>query len=137
MLLRSLLVASGAVALTAESCAAPGAQGSADTARDTAAARARLVQLETDARALAKTTGCNTSDQCRTAPVGSRPCGGPRAYVVYCAATTDSAALYSKLDELKAAETKFNQAAGMASTCEFRMPPTVSAQGGSCREGGP
>lgn len=86
---------------------------------------------------MANTTGCASPNQCRTAPVGSRPCGGPRTYLVYCAATTDSAALFKKLDELKAAEIKFNQQAGMAGTCEFRMPPGVSVQGGSCREGSP
>jgi hypothetical protein len=46
-------------------------------------------------------------------------------------------ALYKKLDELKAAETKFNQDAGLASTCEFRTPPGVTVQGASCRENGP
>ena len=119
--------------LTAASCAAPATPGGADTT----GGRARIIQLEADARALANTTGCASASQCRTAPVGSRPCGGPRTYLVYCAATTDSATLFKKLDELKAVETKFNQDAGLAGTCEFRMPPGVSVQGGSCREGSP
>jgi hypothetical protein len=93
----------------------------------------RLAQLEREARALAKTTGCSSDAQCRTAPVGWRGCGGPRTYIVYCAATTDSVALFRKLDELKRAETAYNQKSGMMSTCEMRMPPAVSAQGGSCR----
>ena len=132
-ILRSLATAAGVAALSAASCTA--GTGSRETASDTAAARARLVQLEVEARALARTTGCNTAEQCRTAPLGARACGGPREYVVYCAATTDSAALYRKLDELKAAETKFNQDLGLASTCEFRTPPVTSVQGGSCRTG--
>ena len=124
--------------LTAASCGAPATPAGGDAAGgDTSAARTRIVQLEADARAIAKTTGCSSASQCRTAPVGSRPCGGPRTYIAYCAATTDSAALFKKLDDLKAAETKFNQDAGLASTCEFRMPPGVTVQGGSCRESGP
>jgi len=91
------------------------------------------VQLEADARALARADGCSAANQCRTAPVGNRPCGGPRTYLAYCAATTDSVALFRKLDALKAAETKFNQASNMAGTCEFRMPPAVGLDGGSCK----
>ena len=98
--------------------------GEADTAR--------LARLEREARALAKQDGCGASAQCRTAPVGSRPCGGPRDYLAYCAATTDSAALFRTLDELARAEEEYNRAAGMMSTCEFRMPPTVSATAGRC-----
>ena len=64
--------------------------------------------------------------------MGSRPCGGPRTYIVYCARTTDSVALYRKLDELKAAEREFNTKSGRMSTCEFRLPPTVGLTGGQC-----
>lgn len=93
---------------------------------------ARLAGLEREARALVKTEGCASASACRTAPVGWRGCGGPRTYVVYCAATTDSVALFRKLDELKAAETAYNETAGMMSTCEMRLPPAVTAQGGRC-----
>jgi len=91
----------------------------------------RIARLEREARALAHADGCSAG-ACRTAPVGSRPCGGPREYVVYCAATTDSAALFAKLAELARAEEAFNAASGMASTCEYRMPPNVTVQGGRC-----
>jgi hypothetical protein len=52
---------------------------------------------------------------------------------VYCARTTDSVALYRKLDELARAEREYNRKQGLMSTCEFRMPPAVTASGGSCR----
>jgi hypothetical protein len=100
---------------------------------DSASARSKVAQLEADARALAKTTGCNSASECRTAPVGERPCGGPRDYIAYCAATTDSVALFKKLDELKAAEIAQNKSSNSMSTCEFRMPPGTSLVGGSCR----
>ncbi len=122
------------IGLFAGACAAPGASSNDEQpAPDAPASQERVARLEAEARALVKADGCSSSGQCRAAPVGSRPCGGPRAYVAYCSATTDSAALYRKLDELKVAEDAFNQAAGMASTCEFRTPPDVTAQGGSCR----
>jgi hypothetical protein len=94
----------------------------------------RLVRLEQEARALARTEGCSGADACRTAPVGWRGCGGPRSYVVYCAATTDTVALMRKLQELQEAERAYNASSGMASTCEFRMAPGVRLDGGRCRE---
>lgn len=96
--------------------------------------RTRLAQLEREVRALAKTDGCASADGCRTAPVGWRGCGGPRTYVVYCAASTDSVALYRKIDELKEAEIAYNAKSGMMSTCEMRMPPTVTVRAGRCTE---
>lgn len=90
-----------------------------------------IVKLEDEAKAIAKISGC-TSSECRAAAVGSRACGGPRYYVPYCAKTTDSVALFRKLDEVAKAEQAYNKKYNLASTCEFRMPPLVEAVGGSC-----
>jgi hypothetical protein len=94
----------------------------------------RLTKLEREARALARVDGCDSVSQCRVAPLGWRSCGGPRDYVKYCAATTDTVALFRKLDELKAAEQEYNLRSGMMSTCEMRLPPKVSLRDRSCRE---
>lgn len=93
---------------------------------------AAIVRLEDQARAIAKTSGCSGVEQCRTAPVGNRACGGPRYYIQYCSASTDSAALFRKLDEVAAAENAYNSKYQVMSTCEFRMPPTVTWTGGEC-----
>jgi hypothetical protein len=94
----------------------------------------RIAQLEREARAIAKTAGCAKASECRTAPVGTRACGGPRTYIVYCAASTDTVALFRKLRELERVEKAYNEKSGMMSTCEFRMPPKAVLTGGSCRE---
>jgi hypothetical protein len=94
----------------------------------------RLSRLEREARALAHTDGCDSLAQCRTAPVGWRSCGGPRTYLVYCAATTDTVALFRKLAELEAAEKEYNLKSGLMSSCIMREPPRVSLRGRSCRE---
>lgn len=94
---------------------------------------ARILELEAEAKALVKTTGCTSGDQCRTAPVGSRACGGPRYYLVYCSRSTDSAALFRKLAEIESAERAYNVKYQIGSTCEFRMPPTVGLTAGSCQ----
>jgi hypothetical protein len=93
----------------------------------------QVVALENQAKALLKADGCSTTGECRTAPVGSRACGGPRYYLVYCSRTTDSAALFRKLDAVAQAERDYNTRYNMVSTCEFRMPPTVVLSGGSCQ----
>ena len=93
---------------------------------------AAIEKLEGEAKAIAKTGGCSDVAGCRTAPVGSRACGGPRYYIPYCATATDSAALYRKLDEVAAAERAYNTKYQMASTCEFRMPPELTLTGGAC-----
>ncbi|MEA2764267.1 MAG: hypothetical protein QOK07_671 [Gemmatimonadaceae bacterium] len=94
---------------------------------------AQIVALEDQAKALVKTDGCGSVGDCRTAPVGSRACGGPRYYLAYCSRTTDSAALFQKLDVVANAERAYNEHYQIASTCEFRMPPTVALSGGSCK----
>lgn len=98
--------------------------------------RPRLAKLEQEARALAKTDGCTGVGGCRTAPVGWRGCGGPRTYLVYCAASTDTVALFRKLKELENAERAYNATSGMMSTCDVRMPPAVKLVGQRCSEAG-
>jgi len=95
---------------------------------------AAIERLEGEAKALATTTGCAASGECRAAPVGSRACGGPRYYLPYCAKSADSAALYQKLDQVAAAERAYNAKYEIVSTCEFRMPPAVGVSGGACAE---
>lgn len=92
----------------------------------------QIVAIEDQAKAMLKISGCSSAAQCRTAPVGSRACGGPRYYLVYCAQTTDSAALFRKLEAVAAAEREYNQRYKLVSTCEFRMPPNVALVAGSC-----
>ena len=94
---------------------------------------AQITALEDRAKAMVKTDGCSTASECRTAPVGSRGCGGPRYYLTYCSRTTDSAALFTKLDAVAAAERQFNARYRIASTCEFRLPPNVALSGSSCQ----
>lgn len=93
---------------------------------------AAIEKLEGEAKAIAKATGCSDVSGCRTAPVGSRACGGPRYYIPYCASATDSVAFYRKLDEVVAAERAYNTKYQLASTCEMRLPPELTLSGGAC-----
>jgi hypothetical protein len=124
--------------LAACSQGAPGAPAGPDGDKivltgDQKADWAQIVAIENAAKALVKTDGCSSAGECRTAPVGSRACGGPRYYLVYCSRTTDSAELFRKLDAVAAAEREYNSRYQLVSTCEFRMPPKVALSGGSCQ----
>lgn len=99
--------------------------------------RGELQQLETEALALAVPEGCQDVSQCRSAPVGSKACGGPRSYVVYCATSTDEERLLRALDQLVKREDRFNRQCGAISTCEFLLPPTLELVEGVCRAGPP
>ncbi len=94
---------------------------------------AQILAIENEAKALVKTDGCSSAGECRTAPVGSKACGGPRYYLVYCSRTTDSAALFRRLDAVIAAEREYNTRYKIVSTCEFRLPPQLALSGGSCQ----
>ena len=129
------------VVVTAVACApaSPGSGDSTTAGNDSAAVanqpvrlQAEVTRLEARLRELASTDGCDSVAQCRAAPLGERACGGPRDYVVYCAATTDETALLAVVDSLKNAETQLNAATGAVSTCEFRMPPDLAVEAGKC-----
>lgn len=99
---------------------------------DAASSDAAVARLEREARALARTSGCSAAAGCRVAPLGARPCGGPRAYVAYCRATTDSARLFAKLAELERAERAANDRSGAVSICSLVTEPRAAYAGGRC-----
>jgi hypothetical protein len=82
--------------------------------------------------ALVKPGGCAREGDCRTLPVGRKACGGPRSYVVYCATTTDIAALKRKIAELDAAD-RAAAANGAVSDCSLALEPKPVLSGGVCR----
>lgn len=93
---------------------------------------ARVQELEQKARAIARADGCDRLEQCATAPVGAKACGGPRTHLVYCKATTNEDELLGVLDELKRTEEAYNRAEGIGSDCAFIGPPSVQLDGRSC-----
>lgn len=94
--------------------------------------RAEVDRLYARARALARTEECSTPSECRAAPAGSRGCGGPSEYIVYCPARTDVARLTAVLAQLERTEKAYNVAHQVGSTCEMREPPTVTLENGRC-----
>lgn len=95
--------------------------------------RAPIARLEQEARALARPDGCADGGACRAVPLGAKACGGPRAWLPYCPASTDLPALQAKLAELEVVEQALNRRYNIASDCSYLAEPRLEAVGGSCR----
>jgi len=73
--------------------------------------------------------------QCRLVGMGERPCGGPRAYVAYSVAETDSAYLAELMEVYGRLDRERNVREGLMSTCEVMGRPEVGLDGGRCVAG--
>lgn len=92
---------------------------------------ADLQQMEDEIDAMVGDGTC-ASDSCATAPVGSKPCGGPWRWVVYCADSVDEVALLELIDEHAAAEEQYNIDNGILSDCAVELEPAVVWLNGQC-----
>jgi hypothetical protein len=78
------------------------------------------------------TAACSSPAVCRTLPLGSKPCGGPRQYLVYSLAVTDSARLAADAARYGEAEAQRNREKGLVSDCSMLIAPQVSCVSGRC-----
>ena len=88
--------------------------------------------LKQQARALSKSTGCTQLAQCKVLPLGSKSCGGPSEFLVYCAASTDEQALLVKAKAATDAEKAKNAASQTMGICTALSPPKVKLEKGQC-----
>jgi hypothetical protein len=93
-----------------------------------------IQRVELQAKGIVHTDKCANPGECRTAPVGVRACGGPRYYLTYCAASTDTAELTRLLTQVRNMEAAYNRKWAIVSTCEYRNAPSLRVSGGYCQE---
>lgn len=82
-------------------------------------------------------TEASRSAACKSMPIGDKPCGGPWNHLVYSSTSTDEARLGSLVARFDERQAYLNRRLGMASTCDYVMPPRVYLEGGYCRRGEP
>lgn len=75
---------------------------------------------------------CDSSQQCRTLPVGQRACGGPEAFLPYSTKRSDAAKLVRMASEDSAARKEQNTRSGMISTCQAILDPGATCSAGRC-----
>jgi len=94
--------------------------------------RARLMQMRQEIDGLiGDAAGASIAD-CRSAAIGSKPCGGPWEYVVYSVSSTDSTALASQLAAYDAFEADMNMRYGYLSDCSIPNVPVLAYKDGRC-----
>jgi hypothetical protein len=78
------------------------------------------------------TPACSSPAVCRTLPLGVKPCGGPRQYLVYSLSVTDSARLAADAVRFNEAEARKNREEGRMSDCSMLIAPRVTCVSGKC-----
>lgn len=75
---------------------------------------------------------CDSSQQCKTVPIGSKGCGGPEGYLAYSTKRGDSAKIVRLAAEDTAKAKQQDQRSGMVSNCMMMMDPGAVCSAGRC-----
>ena len=78
---------------------------------------------------------CDTSAQCRSLPLGHRPCGGPEAFAAYSTKSGNAANIVRLAAEESAARKEQNERSGVMSTCQAMLDPGAVCEAGRCISG--
>jgi hypothetical protein len=78
------------------------------------------------------TAACSSPAVCRTLPLGAKPCGGPREYLVYSLSVTDSVRLAANAARYNELEAQSNREKRLVSDCSMLIAPRVSCVSGKC-----
>ena len=93
-----------------------------------------LDELETRILALIGDAPAQEASSCRAIAFGSKPCGGPWAYLIYSTEFTDDAELTDLVEEYNQVQARVNREKGTISDCMFVTPPDIAHQGGYCTQ---
>ena len=94
--------------------------------------QAKLMKMRQDIDALIGDAAGASIEDCRSAAIGSKPCGGPWAYIVYSASSTDPTELANRLAEYNAFEAEMNALYGYVSDCSIPNMPVLIFKDGRC-----
>jgi hypothetical protein len=97
--------------------------------------RARLRAMEEQIQLLIGTATCEADAECRSVPVGAKPCGRPWTYQVYSTRVTDSRKLLERVAAHRALNVALNRKYGWSSDCSVVSEPAVSCREGRCAQG--
>lgn len=100
--------------------------------RPVAAATPAAGNLMAQIKAEIGNAACDSSQQCRSLPVGQRACGGPEAYLPYSTKVSDAAKLQRLAAQQSAEQRDQNTRSGMISTCQAIMDPGATCSAGKC-----
>ncbi|WP_370477516.1 hypothetical protein [Tamlana flava] len=91
-----------------------------------------LNNLKSEIEALANTSICNETSECKFIGLGSKPCGGPWSYLIY-SNSIDIEQLERMVANYNQLEAEFNARWGMVSDCAVVNPPSsVNCENNTC-----
>ncbi|MEL0455176.1 hypothetical protein WJN01_02965 [Flavobacteriaceae bacterium SZ-1-7] len=91
-----------------------------------------LNNLKSEIEALANTSVCNETSECKFIGLGSKPCGGPWSYLIY-STSIDTEQLEQMVANYNQLEAEFNTRWGIVSDCAFASPPSsVNCENNTC-----
>ena len=94
--------------------------------------QAKLMKMRQEIDALIGDAAGSSIADCRSAAIGSKPCGGPWAFIVYSASSTDPTELARQLAEYNAFEAEMNGLYGYVSDCSIPNMPVLVFKDGRC-----
>src|SRR5215831_3785291 len=109
--------------------------GAAATPKDPDGDELRAMEAKIDKRIGA--ARCEENAECRAAPFGAKPCGGPWSYKAYSTRNTDVAALLREIETYRSRNAELNRKNRLGSDCRLVEAPAVRCQEGRCSTGVP
>jgi hypothetical protein len=93
---------------------------------------ADLAKLRAEIDALIGAGRCMNLVQCRVAPLGSKPCGGPAEYLVYSWISTDKVALETRIAEYNFLQEDLQRKDAAAGACVVTPEPVATCVNNRC-----
>lgn len=115
-----------------ENSAADDSIGESRTLTDPSAIAARMDSLRVEIRERVGTPAAEEGASCRAIPLGAKPCGGPRSYLVFSTAATDSASLDTLVREYNRLDRRLNELEGRISDCMLVTEPSLTVENAVC-----
>lgn len=92
----------------------------------------QLQQLNETIQRLVATPTASSEASCQVVAFGSKPCGGPSAWLIYSREVTDEAQLLPLVDEYNRLTDRYNQQEGLISDCAVLAPIQPKLENGVC-----
>jgi len=94
-----------------------------------------LAAMKTDVLLLVAEAGCSAIGECRSLPLGAKPCGGPWEYLIYSTTDTDTLKIEEKVNEHNEWNRVLNSRYGYISDCGIVGEPQLLCSKGKCVDG--
>lgn len=115
-------------------CSACTSQAGAPPAQDSApAAQGEAAATVAELKRLVGAASCSSSAQCRTLPVGARPCGGPDFYLAWSSPHPNQAGLLALAERSRSQRKAESERTGELSTCQHIPDPGAVCVAGACQ----